>query len=68
MVTGSGLRTGRPRNRRRRDGIERKVQAAVAPAIEMIETLIRKILEKPGIRSPVAQKIETKSISISDLN
>jgi hydrogenase maturation protease len=49
-------------------GLSEKVQAAVAPAIEMIETLIREILEEPGIRSLVAQKLETKSISISDLN
>ena len=49
-------------------GLSEKVQAAVAPAIEMIETLIREILEQAGNRSPLAQKLETKSISISDLN
>ena len=49
-------------------GLSEKVQAAVAPAIEMIETLIRKILEEAGNPAPVAQKLETKSISISDLN
>jgi hydrogenase maturation protease len=49
-------------------GLSEKVQAAVAPAIEMIETLIREILEGAGNPAPVAQKIETKSISISDLN
>jgi hydrogenase maturation protease len=49
-------------------GLSEKVQAAVAPAIEMIETLIREILEEAGKPAPVAQKLETKSISISDLN
>jgi len=49
-------------------GLSEKVQAAVAPAIEMIETLIREILEEAGNPAPVAQKLETKSISISDLN
>jgi len=49
-------------------GLSEKVQAAVAPAIEMIETLIREILEGAGNPAPVAQKLETKSISISDLN
>ncbi len=49
-------------------GLSEKVQAAVAPAIEMIETLIRGILEEAGNPAPVAQKLETKSISISDLN
>jgi hydrogenase maturation protease len=48
--------------------LSEKVQAAVAPAIEMIETLIREILEEAGNPAPVAQKLETKSISISDLN
>ncbi len=49
-------------------GLSEKVQGAVAPAIEMIETLIREILEEAGNPAPVAQKVETKSISISDLN
>ena len=49
-------------------GLSEKVQAAVAPAIEMIETLIREILKEAGNPAPVAQKLETKSISISDLN
>ena len=49
-------------------GLSEKVQAAVAPAIEMIETLIREILEQAGNRSPLAQKLETKSRSTSDLN
>ena len=49
-------------------GLSEKVQAAVAPAIEMIETLIREILEEAGNPAPVTQKLETKSISISDLN
>jgi hydrogenase maturation protease len=49
-------------------GLSEKVQGAVAPAIEMIETLIREILEEAGNPAPVAQKLETKSISISDLN
>ena len=49
-------------------GLSEKVQAAVAPAIEMIETLIREILGGAGNPAPVAQKLETKSISISDLN
>ena len=49
-------------------GLSEKVQAAVAPAIEMIETLIREILEEAGNPAPVAQKLETKSMSISDLN
>lgn len=49
-------------------GLSEKVQAAVAPAIEMIETLIREILEEAGNPAPVAQKLETKSTSISDLN
>lgn len=49
-------------------GLSEKVQAAVAPAIEMIETLIREILEEAGNPAPVAQKLETKSISTSDLN
>jgi len=38
-------------------GLTEKVQAAVAPAIEMIETLIRKILEEAG--NPVASRSET---------
>jgi hydrogenase maturation protease len=37
-------------------GLTEKVQAAVAPAIEMIETLIRKILEEAG--NPVASRSE----------
>ena len=37
-------------------GLSEKVQAAVAPAIEMIETLIRKILEEAG--NPVASRSE----------
>jgi hydrogenase maturation protease len=49
-------------------GLSEKVQAAVAPAIEMIETLIREILEEAGNLAPEPQKVETKSISISDLN
>jgi hydrogenase maturation protease len=49
-------------------GLSEKAQAAVAPAIEMIETLIREILEEAGNPAPVAQKLETKSMSISDLN
>jgi len=49
-------------------GLSEKVQGAVAPAIEMIETLIREILEEAGNLAPEAQKLETKSISISDLN
>jgi hydrogenase maturation protease len=49
-------------------GLSEKVQAAVAPAIEMIETLIREILEEAGNPAPVAQKVETKSISTSDFN
>jgi len=49
-------------------GLSEKVQAAVAPAIEMIETLIREILKEAGNPAPVAQKLETKSISISDVN
>ena len=38
-------------------GLSEKVQAAVAPAIEMIETLIREILEEAG--NPVASRSET---------
>ena len=38
-------------------GLSEKVQAAVAPAIEMIETLIREILEQAG--NPVATGSET---------
>jgi hydrogenase maturation protease len=38
-------------------GLSKKVQAAVAPAIEMIETLIREILEQAG--NPVATGSET---------
>jgi hydrogenase maturation protease len=49
-------------------GLSEKVQAAVAPAIEMIETLIREILEEAGNLAPEPRKVETKSISISDLN
>jgi hydrogenase maturation protease len=49
-------------------GLSEKVQASVAPAIEMIETLIREILEEAGNPAPVAQKVETKSISTSDFN
>ena len=49
-------------------GLSEKVQAAVAPAIEMIETLIREILEEAGNPAPVTQKLETKSRSTSDLN
>jgi hypothetical protein len=37
-------------------GLSEKVQAAVAPAIEMIETLIRKILEEAG--NPVDSRSE----------
>ena len=37
-------------------GLSEKVQAAVAPAIEMIETLIREILEEAG--NPVASGSE----------
>ena len=37
-------------------GLSEKVQAAVAPAVEMIETLIRKILEEAG--NPVASRSE----------
>jgi len=37
-------------------GLSEKVQAAVAPAIEMIETLIREILEEAG--NPVASRSE----------
>ena len=37
-------------------GLSEKVQTAVAPAIEMIETLIRKILEEAG--NPVASRSE----------
>ena len=37
-------------------GLSEKVQGAVAPAIEMIETLIRKILEEAG--NPVASRSE----------
>ena len=48
--------------------LSEKVQAAVAPAIEMIETLIREILEEAGNLAPEPRKVETKSISISDLN
>jgi hydrogenase maturation protease len=49
-------------------GLSEKVQAAVAPAVEMIETLIREILEEAGNPALENGKIETKSISISDLN
>jgi hydrogenase maturation protease len=49
-------------------GLSEKVQAAVAPAIEMIEKLIREILEEAGNPARGAQKLESKSISISDLN
>jgi hydrogenase maturation protease len=49
-------------------GLSEKVQAAVAPAIEMIETLIREILEEAGNLAPEPRKVETKSIPISDLN
>ena len=38
-------------------GLSEKVEAAVAPAIEMIETLIREILEEAG--NPVASRSET---------
>jgi hydrogenase maturation protease len=38
-------------------GLSKKVQAAVAPAIEMIETLIREILEQAG--NPVTTGSET---------
>ena len=37
-------------------GLSERVQAAVGPAIEMIETLIRKILEEAG--NPVASRSE----------
>jgi hydrogenase maturation protease len=46
-------------------GLSEKVQAAVAPAIEMIEALIREILEEAGNPAPETGKVETKSISIS---
>ena len=49
-------------------GLSEKAQAAVAPAIEMIETLIREILEEAGNLAPEPRKVETKSMSISDLN
>jgi hydrogenase maturation protease len=49
-------------------GLSEKVQPAVAPAIEMIEKLIREILEEAGNPARGAQKLESKSISISDLN
>jgi Ni,Fe-hydrogenase maturation factor len=38
-------------------GLSEKVQTAVAPAIEMIETLIREILEEAG--NPGASGAET---------
>jgi len=49
-------------------GLSEKVQGAVVPAIEMIETLIREILEEAGNLASEPRKVETKSISISDLN
>ena len=49
-------------------GLSEEVQGAVVPAIEMIETLIREILEEAGNLASEPRKVETKSISISDLN